>query len=117
MNWQYAPYVLPLIIAAIILAAVVLLAWRRRPAPGAATLGWVMGAVLTFTGYVAGVAQNPAAIAGLRLLMSFVPIAGLIGAFICLIFYPLHGARLAQVKEQVVKLHEEKAKKAEQPSQ
>ncbi|MBU2610005.1 MAG: MFS transporter [Chloroflexi bacterium] len=79
--------------------------------------GWVMGTVLTVTGYVPGVAQSPSAIAGLKLLMSYVPVVGLIGAFICLIFYPLHGARLAQVKEQVAKLHEEKAKKAEQPSQ
>ncbi|MBA4379938.1 MAG: hypothetical protein C0393_04515, partial [Anaerolinea sp.] len=75
------------------------------------------GTVLTVTGFVPDIAQNPAAIAGLKLLMSFIPIAGLIGAFICLWFYPLHGARLAQVREQVAKLHEEKAKKAKQPSQ
>jgi len=72
--------------------------------------GWVFGTVLTVTGFVPDVAQIPSAIAGLRLLMSFVPIAGLIGAFICLVFYPLHGARLAQVKEQVARLHEEKAR-------
>jgi len=72
--------------------------------------GWVMGTVLTITGFAPDVVQNPSAIAGLRLLMSFVPIVGLIGAFICLYFYPLHGARLAQVKEQVERLHEEKAK-------
>lgn len=76
--------------------------------------GWVMGTVLTVTGYVPDLAmQSEAAIAGLRLLMSFIPMAGLIGAFVFLVFYPLHGVRLAQVKEQVARLHEEKAKKAE----
>lgn len=72
--------------------------------------GWVMGTVLTVTGYNADLAvQAPSVITGLRLMMSLIPTAALIGAFIFLVFYPLHGARLAWVKEQVKRLHEEKA--------
>ncbi len=75
--------------------------------------GWVMGTVLTLTGYDPSLAfQKPSAIAGLRFLMSYAPIAGLLGALACLLFYPLHGKRLAQIKEQVAKLHEEKARRA-----
>jgi len=75
--------------------------------------GWAMGAVLTVTGYDPSLAlQKPSAIAGLRLLMSYVPIVGLLGALACLLFYPLHGTRLAQVKEQLAKLHAEKVRRA-----
>jgi len=35
MHWQYNPYVLPLLGAAAVSAAIALFAWRRRPAPGA----------------------------------------------------------------------------------
>jgi PAS domain S-box-containing protein len=42
MRWQYTPYVLPLLIAAAISAAVAALAWRRRPTAGATPLFWGM---------------------------------------------------------------------------
>ena len=45
MYWQYVPYVLPLLIAAAISAALALFAWRRRPAPGAAPFALLMLAV------------------------------------------------------------------------
>ena len=34
-HWQYNPYVLPLLGAAVVSAALAFFAWRRRPAPGA----------------------------------------------------------------------------------
>ncbi len=45
MHWQYTPYVLPLLIAAATSVALAFLAWRRRPAPGARPLVWLMLAV------------------------------------------------------------------------
>ena len=45
MRWQYTPYVLPLLIAAATSVALAFLAWRRRPAPGARPLVWLMLAV------------------------------------------------------------------------
>jgi len=44
-HWQYNPYVLPLIITAAISAALAFAAWRRRPAPSATALAWLMLAV------------------------------------------------------------------------
>jgi len=35
MHWQYNPYVLPLLGAAVVSAALAFFGWRRRPAPGA----------------------------------------------------------------------------------
>ena len=37
MHWQYTPYIIPLLIAAISSGALALWGWQRRPAPGA---GW-----------------------------------------------------------------------------
>jgi PAS domain S-box-containing protein len=45
MNWQYNPYVLPLVIAAALSAALALYVWRRRPAPGAGPLTLLILAV------------------------------------------------------------------------
>jgi two-component system cell cycle sensor histidine kinase/response regulator CckA len=58
MHWQYNPYVLPLLIAAALLAVLALVAWRRRPAPGAAVSAllllavviWVLGYTLKLWG-------------------------------------------------------------------
>jgi len=44
-HWQYTPYVLPLLVAAAISAALALYAWRRRPAPGATPFALLMVAV------------------------------------------------------------------------
>lgn len=46
MYWQYTPYVLPLIIAAVISAVIAALAWRHRPAPGALPLALLTLAVV-----------------------------------------------------------------------
>lgn len=42
---QTNPYVLPLILSALLSALLAVLAWRRRPAPGAATLALLMAAL------------------------------------------------------------------------
>ncbi|HEX9440650.1 MAG TPA: histidine kinase N-terminal 7TM domain-containing protein [Roseiflexaceae bacterium] len=49
MRWQYTPYALPLIIAAIICAVLAIHAWRRRPAPGATIFVVMMLAVTEWT--------------------------------------------------------------------
>ncbi len=35
MHWQFTPYIFPALVSAVILAALAVAAWRRRPAPGA----------------------------------------------------------------------------------
>ena len=45
MNWQYNPYVLPLVIVAAVLVVLALFAWRRRPTPGAMPFALLMLAV------------------------------------------------------------------------
>lgn len=42
MRWQYTPYALLLLTAAVVSCVVALLAWRRRQAPGAKPLMWLM---------------------------------------------------------------------------
>src|SRR5436309_2071686 len=45
MHWHVTPYVLPMIISAIIAAALAYSAWQRRPAPGAISFCLLMLAV------------------------------------------------------------------------
>lgn len=53
--------------------------------------------------------QMPAAVLGLRLLMSAVPVLAMALAIAFTWLYPLHGERLMQVKAEVETLHTEKA--------
>src|SRR5260370_35232637 len=54
MRWQFTPYVLPVIVSAVVAAALARSAWHRRPAPGAiafcllmlAVAGWSLGYAL-----------------------------------------------------------------------
>jgi PAS domain S-box-containing protein len=48
MHWQYTPYTLPVVVAAVVSAGVAFLAWRRRPAAGATSFTLLM---LTVTWY------------------------------------------------------------------
>ncbi len=58
MHWQYNPYVLPLVITAAISATIAFFAWRRRPAPGAMPLVFLMLAVCEWSlGYAVGMAS------------------------------------------------------------
>jgi GPH family glycoside/pentoside/hexuronide:cation symporter len=57
--------------------------------------------ILLFTGYNASLpveAQPPAVAAGIRVMVSLVPMAALALAVVVLIFYPLHGAYLARIR-------------------
>ncbi len=45
MHWQYNPYVLPLLVASAVSVTIAFFAWRRRPAPGAMPLVYLMLAV------------------------------------------------------------------------
>ncbi|HWI61480.1 MAG TPA: MFS transporter [Symbiobacteriaceae bacterium] len=64
----------------------------------------VTGQVLTRSGYDANLAAQPeSAVAGLRLLVTVVPMAALCLALVALWFYPLHGERLRNVREGKVR--------------
>ncbi|MFZ5916558.1 MAG: histidine kinase N-terminal 7TM domain-containing protein [Chloroflexota bacterium] len=59
MQWQYWPYFVPLVMAAIVSLSLAMIAWRRRAVPGAAPLAWLMLAVagwsLTYAAELAAV--------------------------------------------------------------
>jgi GPH family glycoside/pentoside/hexuronide:cation symporter len=65
----------------------------------------VIGELLTEAGFNTGLAVQPASvIAGLRGLISLVPAAAMALALLLTWVYPLHGIRLAKVREQVAAL-------------
>ncbi|HHY75812.1 MAG TPA: MFS transporter [Firmicutes bacterium] len=77
----------------------------------------IMGKVLDATGYDPHLAVQPeSAVMGLRLLMSFIPMAAIALAIIVLRFYPLDGERLAEVKRQIAALHAEKSARGQRPA-
>jgi len=48
MNWQYTPYVLPLIASALITCGLIVAAWQRRNVPSATGFVWLMGTLLVW---------------------------------------------------------------------
>lgn len=69
----------------------------------------IMGTVLDRSGYVPGLeVQTPAAITGLRVLMSFVPVCAMILALLILRHYPLDGEKLLEVRKGVARVRQEK---------
>ncbi len=73
----------------------------------------VTALILTGTGYQADLAEQAAgAVIGLRALMTALPVAGMVIALAAMYYYPLHGARLDQVKAEVEALHAQKAERA-----
>ncbi|MCX8066738.1 MAG: GAF domain-containing protein [Anaerolineae bacterium] len=50
MRWQYPPHIWPLLIAGVTAVVLALLAWRRRPAPGAVPLAVLLLAVAEWSG-------------------------------------------------------------------
>jgi len=71
-----------------------------------------MGGILTLSGYEAALPpglQPPAAVLGLRLMISGLPILALGAAALGLRAYPLHGRELARVQDELADLHAAKA--------
>lgn len=68
----------------------------------------LMGFVLTVSGYNSKVsvdAQPASALAGIRSLLTIVPVVSLIFAVLFFRMYPLYGKRLEEVKSKVARLH------------
>ncbi|TFG30734.1 MAG: MFS transporter [Promethearchaeota archaeon] len=84
-------------------------------AKGSVSLSYVtMAIVLSMAGFQAGATTQPeSALLGIRLLISLIP--GIVMFIGILIYtqYPLKGDRLHRVKEEVLRLHEEKKKALE----
>lgn len=71
-----------------------------------------LGVVFTFTKYNPYVHHQSASYqAGLRLLIGGLPIAALVIAFVIMIYYPLSGERLVEMKRELEALHQRKAAK------
>lgn len=68
---------------------------------GIALQGLVFAAVLTWGGYVADAQQTEQAIFAIRSLLTIVPWVALALSFVAISLYPLHGRRLAEVREQL----------------
>jgi GPH family glycoside/pentoside/hexuronide:cation symporter len=70
----------------------------------------LMGYILSTSGYDANLAigaQPESALIGIKSLITIVPIVSLVFAVLFFSLYPLHGDRLREVKEKMVKLHGE----------
>jgi len=83
---------------------------------GSVSLSYVtMAVVLSLSGFQAGAATQPeSALMGIRILISIIPATFLFVGIIIYTQYPLKGERLRKVKEEVLRLHEEKKKAFEQ---
>ena len=76
---------------------------------GIALKAIVLSATLQLTGYDAYLGEQPAAaVFGMRLLVTLVPVVALAVAFAGAWVYPLHGAKLAKIRERVAELHASK---------
>jgi len=72
--------------------------------------GLVVTGIMTATGYDANAAvQSPSAIAGFRILLTVVPIIGVALGVLMMVLYPLHGERLAEVRQAIARRREEAA--------
>jgi GPH family glycoside/pentoside/hexuronide:cation symporter len=60
--------------------------------------GALSGYILALVGYHANVAQNPATVEGIKLIMSAIPALGKVLVFVILCFYPLGQKRLDQIQ-------------------
>ena len=62
----------------------------------------ILGVLLDVIGYQAGVAQSAATLDGLRMIIVFVPLAGVVASVACIYFYPLspqrHAALVAELR-------------------
>jgi len=62
--------------------------------------GLIISQVMNRTGYNANLAvQPPSALVGFRILMTVVPVIAIALSLVLMAFYPLHGSRLAKVRE------------------
>lgn len=64
----------------------------------------ILGVLLDVIGYQAGVEQSEATLSGLRMIIVFVPLAGVVASVACIYFYPLspqrHAGIVAELKAQ-----------------
>ena len=89
---------------------------RAFIAKGSVSISYVtMGIVLSLTGFQAGAATQPdSALLGIRLLIGLIPAVVMFIGILIYINYPLKGERLKKVKEEVIRMHDQKQKDLEQ---
>ena len=74
--------------------------------PASSLIIFIFTAIIEFLGYDSELTVQPAqAIFGLRLGVGILPIGFLVLGFIALLFYPLHGEKLKQIKTELNILH------------
>jgi len=89
---------------------------RSFIAKASVSLSYVtMAVVLSLSGFQSGAATQPeSALLGIRLLMGLIPAIVMFIGILIYTKYPLKGERLRKVKEEVLRMHEEKKKAFEQ---
>lgn len=76
MNWHYTPYVLPLLVGALVSLVIARYVWQRRPAPGAIPLACLMlGVALWSLGYALEVGSRSVALMQASLKIQYLGIA------------------------------------------
>ena len=79
--------------------------------PASSLIIFIFTIIIESSGYISELdVQSSQAIEGLRLGVGILPLAFLVLAFIALLFYPLHGKKLKQIKINVINLHKERGK-------
>jgi GPH family glycoside/pentoside/hexuronide:cation symporter len=89
---------------------------RAFIAKGSVSISYVtMGIILSITGFQSGAStQSDSALLGIRLLMGLIPALVMLLALLIYLNYPLKGERLEKVKEEVVRMHQQKQKDLDQ---
>ena len=83
---------------------------------GSVSISYVtMAIVLSISGFQSGsTTQSDSALLGIRLLIGLIPAVVIFIGILIYLKYPLKGERLIKVKEEVIRLHEQKQKELEQ---
>ena len=86
MHWQFPPYIWPLMIAGTAALVLALLAWRRRPAPGAVSLALLLLAAAEWSGcYALELASRDRSLALLWARMGYLGIVTVPAAWLALV--------------------------------
>jgi len=83
-------------------------------APSTAVLIFLYTVIITVFGYDASLPKTPEVILGIRLGTALLPLIFIVASIFLLIYYPLRGAALLELKEDVKRLYDKKLERSEE---